>query len=60
MTEEEYYRVADDVVHRLRLHGNLWRLRGPAAEIRTLDVAKLAYANEREARLSINLLNIRD
>jgi hypothetical protein len=26
MTEEERYRVADDVVHRLRQHGDPWRL----------------------------------
>jgi hypothetical protein len=26
LTEEERYRVADDVVHRLKLHGDPWRL----------------------------------
>jgi hypothetical protein len=26
MTEEERYRVADDVVHRLKQHGDPWRL----------------------------------
>ncbi len=26
LTEEERYRVADDVVHRLRQHGDPWRL----------------------------------
>jgi len=26
LTEEERYRVADDVVHRLKQHGDPWRL----------------------------------
>src|SRR5215831_1704894 len=54
LTEEERYRVADDVVHRLKQHGDPWRLSEDLPPPgKTLDAVMLAHANRHLSRLLI-------